>query len=62
VNTVTTVKSQPALRHPLAHPVEMMCTRAIGAGGQLLLSRWLARAAESAERADLRPGVVIPTA
>lgn len=62
MNTVTTIKTKPVSRRPLAHPVETMCTIALGAGGQLLLSRWLARAAESAERADLRPGVTTPTA
>ena len=59
---MTRVRNDQAGRHPLAHPVETMCTIALGAGGQLLLSRWLARAAESAERADLRPGIPVPAA
>lgn len=52
-------KGQGVLRHPIEHKIEALGTAALGAAGQLLLSRVLAKAAESAASRDPRPGPAV---
>jgi hypothetical protein len=52
---MTMTKAKTIRSHPIEHGTEALCTVAIAAAGQLLLSWLLAKAAASAERRDLSP-------